>query len=228
MTALAGLFDKVDPRTSAELAQSKRAVIFAAGQDLYTVGATPAQLHCFCSGRVKVWRPGRGGGALTLYYLGEGDVSGLVAIARAVSMPVTLTAVTRVEAFVWPAALVRRLLAQDGQFASNALRIVAVALQMVVDRLEDVTGASAEQQIGRALLRLAGEHAQWHDDGTATIAVSRQEIADLTGTTLYTASRMLSDWGRQGVVVSLRGRVVIHDFTALARIAGVEGMRAGD
>ena len=55
------------------------------------------------------------------------------------------------------------------------------------------------------------------------VDVSRQELADLTGSTLFTASRTLSDWGRQGLIESTRGRVVIKDPHALAALADVEG-----
>lgn len=226
MRWFAGLFDHLEPATTAELKADMRLADFAPGEDLSRIGDPPDRLYYVREGRVKVWRPTRNGGALTLYYLGPGAPPGLVAIVRDARMAATMTAVTRVESFWWPAAQVRRLLAADAHFAANGMRLLGNALALIADRLEDVTGASAEQQIGRALLRLAGEHADWPDggadEGGVTIDVSRQDLADLTGTTLYTASRTLSDWDRQGLVESGRRRVVIKDASALAALVDVE------
>ena len=223
MTQFAGLFDGVAPAIRAEFDALKRPAHFASGENLFTAGERPSWKFRINAGRVKVWRPGRTGGALTLYCLSHGDPAGLASIARGATVSVTMTAASAVEADRWPAPSVFRLLGEDAQLARNGLRIAGVAMEVLTDRLEDVTGARVAQQIARALLRLAGEHARWGEDNCATVDVSRQELADLTATTLYTASRTLSDWGRQGLVESLRGRVVILDCPALARIAGVEG-----
>ena len=222
MSWFAGLFDHLEPATTAELRTSKRSADFAPGEELSRIGDLPDRLYYLREGRVKVWRPSRTGGALTLYYLGRGAPPGLVAITRDARMAATVTAVTPVVTYWWPAAQVRRLLREDARFAANGMRLLGNALALVADRLEDVTGANAEQQIGRALLRLACEQAEWADDGVedgpVAIGVSRQELADLTGTTLYTASRTLSDWDRRGLVESGRRRVVIKDARALAAL----------
>lgn len=223
MSWFGGLFDHLEPATAAALREAKRPAHFAAGDDLSRIGDAPERLYFIRTGRVKFWRPGRGGGALTLYYMGPGGPPGLMAIARRSPMSATVTAVSPVDAWWWPAALVQRLLADDARFAAEGMRILGNALALIEDRLEDATAARAEQQIGRALLRLAGEHAEWGEDGATAIEVSRQDLADLTGTTLYTASRTLSDWDRQGLISSGRRRVVIKDPHALAALADAEG-----
>ena len=219
MSWFAGLFDHLEPATAAELKDSKRPADFLPGEDLARIGDPPERLYYVREGRVKVWRPGRAGGALTLYYLGKGGPPGLLAIVRDTRMAATMTAVTPLETWWWPAAQMRRLLAADAHFAANGMRLLGNALALIADRLEDVTGARAEQQIGRALLRLACERAEDAEEGAMAVDVSRQDLADLTGTTLYTASRTLSDWDRQGLVESGRGRVVIKDPQALAALA---------
>lgn len=222
MSWFGGLFDHLEPTTADALRDAKRSAHFAAGDDLSQIGDLPERMFFIRSGRVKIWRPGRSGGALTLYYLGPGGPPGLMAIARRTPMSATVTAVVPVDTWWWPAALVQRLLAEDARFAAKGMHILGNALALIEDRLEDATAARAEQQIGRALLRLAGEHAEWGEDGASAIDVSRQDLADLTGTTLYTASRMLSDWDRQGLISSGRRRVVIKDPDALAALANAE------
>jgi len=45
--------------------------------------------------------------------------------------------------------------------------------------------------------------------------ISRQELADYTGTTLYTVSRTLSAWEKKGWVKSKREQIIIADPHAL-------------
>ena len=67
--------------------------------------------------------------------------------------------------------------------------------------------------------RLAGEHGRWRGGDAAVISVSRQDLADMTGATLFTASRTLSAWRRRGLIQSSRGRVVLTDRQAIMQIA---------
>lgn len=221
MSAFGDIFAGIAQATRDELDSVQRERVLQPGEELFRAGEMPESMFFLRSGRVKVWRPSRDGGALTLYYMGTGDVPGLVSVCRRVRVPVSMSAMTPVRTDYWPASTVYRLFDQDARFAHNGLRITAEIVELLANRLEDLTGANAEKQIARALLRLAGEHAEWKDDDAVLIEVSRQELADMTGSTLYTASRTLSGWSRLGVVESGRRRVVIKQPRALAAIADV-------
>ena len=80
----------------------------------------------------------------------------------------------------------------------------------------DLQTEGVESRIARMLLRLAS------GSGSAapvSLAISRQDLADLCGTTLTTASRTLSAWHRQGLVLALREKVVIADLASLEDIS---------
>jgi CRP/FNR family transcriptional regulator, nitrogen oxide reductase regulator len=81
-----------------------------------------------------------------------------------------------------------------------------------------------EQRIARALLRLAAAQ-RASSSGKAemeiALAVSRQEVAEFAGATLYTVSRTVSAWSRQGIVAGGRGRITIRKLEQLAAIAGM-------
>ena len=178
---------------------------------------TPSLFHVL-AGRAKIWRPLSDGNTLTLAYLTRGSVPGLLSCCTSRVSPTTLTAVSATEVDSWPAATICQLLDDDSVFARNAFELVSDYTSLLIDKLEDTIG-TAEQRIARALLRLAGEQGDWRDEGSATIAVRRQDLADMTGATLFTASRTLSEWQRRGLVRSLRGEVVLIDPPAIADIA---------
>jgi CRP/FNR family transcriptional regulator, nitrogen oxide reductase regulator len=75
-----------------------------------------------------------------------------------------------------------------------------------------------QQRIARALLRLASLSGQ-KTDNAIELDFSRQDFAEMSGTTLYTVSRVLTDWERQGWITSGRERIRILEPHALVRIA---------
>jgi len=69
-----------------------------------------------------------------------------------------------------------------------------------------------ERRIAHALLRLAHQGGRKTEDGVLIdFPISRQDIAQMTGTTLHTVSRIMSAWEKVGLVSSGRQRVVICD-----------------
>ncbi|MHB8818430.1 MAG: helix-turn-helix domain-containing protein, partial [Bellilinea sp.] len=78
--------------------------------------------------------------------------------------------------------------------------------------------------LARTLLRRASQAGKKTDDGVLIdLALTRQDLAEMTGTTLYTVSRILSQWETQGLVRSGRERVTIrfpHGLVAIAEDLG--------
>ena len=77
-----------------------------------------------------------------------------------------------------------------------------------------------ERRVARALLRLVHDAGRRAEGGVEiAFPVSRQDIAEMTGTTLYTVSRLLSGWEERGIVRSSRQRIVLTKPRALVAIA---------
>jgi CRP-like cAMP-binding protein len=77
-----------------------------------------------------------------------------------------------------------------------------------------------EQRVARALLRLVSQAGREVETGLLIdLSLSRQNLAEMTGTTLYTTSRLLSEWKRQGLVETGREQVIIRQLAALRAIA---------
>jgi cAMP-binding proteins - catabolite gene activator and regulatory subunit of cAMP-dependent protein kinases len=77
-----------------------------------------------------------------------------------------------------------------------------------------------ERRVARALLRLVQEAGRRVDAGVEIdFPVSRQDIAEMTGTTLYTVSRLLSSWEERGIVRSGRQRIILTTPHALVALA---------
>lgn len=59
-----------------------------------------------------------------------------------------------------------------------------------------------------------------HTDGTfVALPLSRQELADMTGTTIETCIRIMSRWGRDEIVRTERDGFVVQDTASLEALA---------
>jgi CRP-like cAMP-binding protein len=98
-------------------------------------------------------------------------------------------------------------------------------LNMLLQYLEDMHERFREISTERVAARLSSQILRMihkvgrQVDGGIEISISREELAQLTGTTLFTVSRLLSDWDRQGIVVARREAVSVRNLRALADLS---------
>lgn len=210
MTArfLAGLPDSVADSILATAIERS----FPGGTALFREEDPADQLILIVSGHVRVWRTSPRGSAITLHALGPGDLPGCVAVIRRTPYPATATAQSPSKVLVWPAERIREFMAAYPRLAANLLDFVAARNEEMLQRLHEVSTLGVGPRVARALVRatIANE--------TDEIALSRQEIAELTATTLHTVSRLLSRWHRSGIVSAGRGKVTVKDHSRLAAI----------
>lgn len=215
----AALLAGVAPKARQILEQSAIKRRLDPGELLFRQGDLPSHLFLLTDGRVKVWRALIGGGALTLALLARGAPLGTLGTVRATPHTATATTQTSAEVIAWPIQEVRAVMMNDRALMANLLLIVTNYAEQMIDRLEEVSTVSVEQRLARTLLRVA--HNPFDDDipiGEALL-LSRQDLADLTSTTLPTVSRIMSRWRERGLIDGGRSRVVVLDRTRLLRLA---------
>ena len=219
MQALEWLLADVDHATVDALSKERRCRDFSAGDQIVRCDEMSGHLYHLLAGRAKVWRPVSDGRMLLLSIYGTGEVVGLGSVDRARSSPTAVSAITEVRTESWSVELFRSLMRADPRLAQNVLHLTRKRLGQLIHRLEDVTGLRAEQKLARALLHLAAEEGSWSNAAHVTVPVNRQDLADMTGTTLHTASRTLSFWGERGIIASTRGLVTIVHPDKIGEIA---------
>jgi hypothetical protein len=90
--------------------------------------------------------------------------------------------------------------------------MVGARLQEAHTRVIEMSTEEVERRVARTLLRLANQAGRKVDRGIEIdFPISRQNIAEMTGTTLHTVSRILSAWEQAGIVESGRQRVTLRD-----------------
>lgn len=170
-------------------------------------------------GKVKLGQLTEVGQQVILGYLIPGRVFGIISILTKVTYPVSAQAVGECRALVWDQATLNRLMDDYPRMGLNALRIMAGQIREFQNTIRDLSTKRVEQRIARAVLRLARQSGRKIEEGVLIdLPLTRQDLAEMTGTTLYTVSRVLTEWENQRLVQSKRQRVVICDPHGLVTI----------
>lgn len=192
---------------------ARREVLFREGEDAdaFTV---------VLAGRIKLTQVGADGREVILRYLGPGDMCAAVAMFPGNTYPATATAVGVARVLLWPRERVDELLRRMPPLALNAMRVLAGRIRELQDRVRELSTEKVAQRIARALVRLARQAGRRTDEGVLIdMPLSREDLAQMTGTTLFTVSRVLSEWEEAAIVATGRERVVIRRPHGLVAIA---------
>jgi CRP-like cAMP-binding protein len=169
---------------------------------------------------VRISQSGSDGGEVVVRFIGPGEMFGAVALFTDHRYPADATALGDTVEASWGEADLLDLMTRHPQIAINAIRIVSRRLQEVQDRMRELATQRAEQRIAHALVRLARQSGSSTADGTAIpFPLRRRDVADVAGTTLHTASRILTGWEKAGLLVSKGRRLTIRNPAELLRIA---------
>ena len=183
---------------------------------LFHQGA-PAQ-SCFMvnRGRLKLTKLNEKGKEVILRYIGSGELTAAIAVLKDGAYPVTAEAIEESEVVGWDKPTMVDLMRQYPDIAINLLGIVLERIEDIQHRYLEVCTEHVDQRIARSLLRLMRRAGSKTSRGIRiNIPLSRQNIAEYSGTTLYTVSRTLSAWEKRGWVQSSREQILITDPHAL-------------
>jgi CRP/FNR family transcriptional regulator, nitrogen oxide reductase regulator len=217
----AELFQGLDDRALRALVTSCATRHVAAGMALLKQGDAPRHLFMVAAGRFKMTSVSREGSQTTLRFMNPGDIIGCAAVFRGIPYPATATAVTESTAMSWTAPQFVQFLRTYPRLAENSLSIVGERASEMLQRLREATTEPVEQRIARALLRLAHQASPGDRGKPVSLKLSRQDLAELSGTSLYTASRVISAWSRARIVEGGRQRIRVLDAKQLRIIAGL-------
>jgi len=180
-----------------------------------TVFEQEAEAHSFfvlLAGHVRVVRTTPEGNQVIVRYISEGEIFGVAAALGRTTYPASAIAAVDCVTLVWPNAKWGELSSHFPLFGANTYKTVGSRLQESHTRVVEMSTEQVEQRVAHALLRLLNQTGRKTESGIEIdFPISRQDIAEMTGTTLHTVSRLLSAWEDKGIVVSGRQKVTVSD-----------------
>ncbi|MFI5397911.1 MAG: Crp/Fnr family transcriptional regulator [Candidatus Binatia bacterium] len=169
-------------------------------------------------GLVHLVKHGAEGREIVLEVIPPGELFGAVVALE--NRPYPASAVAAEDSVVWrmPAALARELCLKYPTLRAAILDQMTSRLRGAHERMRSVALERVEQRLARMLLTLAEKIGQ-HKDRLTVLNVTRQELADMIGTTVESTIRITSKWQQAGIVSSSRHQLGLTNPAALRRIA---------
>ena len=191
-----------------------------AGAHFFEQGSPAEFFYVLAEGRVKMAQVTAEGHQVVLRLVAPGSPFGGVAAFGQSAYPVTAEAIEPSSALGWDGRTMARLLAAHATLAVNALHFVAAQLRDVQDRYRELVTEKVERRVARTLLRLARDTGRKVEAGVLIdLPLSREDLAEMTGTTIFTVSRLIAAWEEKGLVEGGRQRVLIRKPHGLVAIA---------
>jgi CRP/FNR family transcriptional regulator, nitrogen oxide reductase regulator len=171
-------------------------------------------------GHAKLSQVTEDGHQVLIRYIGPGEEFGLVAVLSKFDYPATVEAVEACEALVWEGELLAQLIERYPRIGFNGIRILAQQNQKLQRRYQELLTERVEQRLAQSILRLSRQVGHKTLVGALIdIPLSRQDLAELVGTDIYTVSRIMSRWERKEIVRTDRQSVQLLQREALERLA---------
>jgi CRP-like cAMP-binding protein len=215
------VFDGLTPAERQTWLAAARVRDVARGTAVARQGEPASEFYLVVSGFLKVVQTTVEGHEVIVRFVGTGEPFGGVVALDGAAYPVTAFAAQSTRLLAWHTSVVSALLDGTPQVRANIMREMAEHMTDALTRVHELATERVGQRIAHALLRLARQCGRTREDGTVLLmhSLTRQEIADLTGTTLYTVSRTLSQWTTDGVLGADGRRLVIRDSKRLELLA---------
>jgi CRP/FNR family transcriptional regulator len=192
---------------------------FARGDVLWNEGDEAELLTVIVKGRVKIVRHADAGDVI-LEIFGEGEPVGAIAVYNYIPYPASAIALEPVTLLCLPRRDYFELLDRTPDFARAIIRELTKLVLALTRKVEESRGQRVEARIAQLFVSLADRMGRKSDDGVLIpLKLTRQEVADLVGTTVETAIRILSRWGREGIVVTREDGFLIPSRAKLTQAA---------
>jgi CRP-like cAMP-binding protein len=203
-----------------ELLAEARPQRFEKNSHVFEQGAVAERFFLLLHGHIRAAKTTPDGQQIVMRYISPGELFGVAVAMGMKAYPASATAVVESVALVWPSAAWPRLSAKFPSLAAAALQTVGQRLQTAQTRIIETATEDVERRVAHALLRLAQQSGRKTAEGVEIdFPISRQDIAEMTATTLHTVSRILSAWEERGLVSGGRQRIVIRDPHKLFGVA---------
>jgi CRP-like cAMP-binding protein len=191
---------------------------------VFDQGEPASEFFALVEGRLKVVQITPDGQQVVVRHVGPGDIFGIARALRRPDYPATALAVVDSLVLAWPAAKWEVLLSTSPAFAAATIQTMGQRLTDAHARIRELSTEEVERRVARALLRLVAQGGTVTPEGvTIAFPITRQDIAEMTGSTLHTVSRILSAWEGRGLVASARRKVTVCNAHRLREIAEQAG-----
>jgi CRP/FNR family transcriptional regulator, nitrogen oxide reductase regulator len=191
------------------------------GVTVFSEGMHADQFYLLLDGYIRVVKSTPGGEQIIAMHIAPGQLFGIAPALGRDTYPATAIAAAETVALSWPVRVWSDFTSKYDGFATETYKVVGERMGELHSQLMELATQAVEQRLAAALLRMANQSGRKVENGIEiAFPVTRQNISDMTGTTLHTVSRLLSAWQKQGILESTRRHIVVTDPHRLVLLSG--------
>jgi len=206
-----------------EILDAAQALRFDPGVAVFSEGMPVERFFLLLDGHIRVIRTTAGGDQIIALHIAPGQLFGIGAALGRTIYPATAMTADDCLALAWPNGLWANFTACYDGFATETYKVVGDRVAEMNNRIVELATQQVEQRVACAILRLVTQMGRKVEGGIEIgLPITRQNISDMTGTTLHTVSRLLSSWERDGIVVSERRKIIVTAPHQLVKLSGME------
>lgn len=189
------------------------------GSTYFHEGDKADKFYLLVSGFARTIRSTQDGEQMVTLLIPPGHLLGVSKVIEHETYPFTAKAASDGITLSWPTHLWARFSQEYPRLVNIAHRTVGERIGELQDRIVELGTKRAEQRIAATVLRLAEKAGETVDEGIRiSFPLSRQDISEMTGSTLHTVSRVMSSWSRDGIISSRRKQVTLRSRDMLEKI----------
>lgn len=180
------------------------------GVSIFDEGTQANRFFLLLDGHIRVVKITPDGDQVIAMHIASGQLFGIAVALGKSEYPATAITARECQILEWPNRLWSRFTANYEGFATETYKVVGNRLDEVNKRVIEMATQQVEQRVASVILRLIKQAGKEVPDGIEIdFPITRQNISEMTGTTLHTVSRLLSAWEKQGIVASKRSKVTV-------------------
>lgn len=220
------LFDNMAPEAIDDVIATATSRRYPSGETVFEQGDAADNFFVLLHGRLRVTQVNAEGQQIVIRMVNPGDIFGIARALQRTDYPGTSTAVKDSIVLVWPMSAWDGFMTAHPTLAVNAMRTMGARLQEAQTLMRELATEAVERRVAHTVLRLANQAGKREEDGIRIdFPLSKQDIAEMTGTTLHTVSRILTAWEAEGLVEGGRQKLMLRDPHELVLIA--DGLKPG-
>jgi len=210
--------DRREIRTILDQATARR---YDADTVVFEEGAPAERFYMLLDGYIRVIRITGSGEQVIALHIPAGQLFGIARALGRDTYPATAETASEALALSWPTRLWDEYVREYRGFATETYRTVGQRVGEMNTRMVEMATQQVDSRVANALLRLINQTGRKVEGGIEIdFAITRQDLSEMTGTTLHTVSRLLSAWEKQDIVESRRKRIKVRDPHALVVLSG--------
>ena len=200
---------------------SKGCNTFKKGQVIFNEGSFAHGIFCMNSGKVKIAQAGDEGKEQIVRFAKDGDILGYQTLLSGDKYSCSATAIDDASICFIPKNTFFNLIAKNANLSMEIMKLLAHDLEKAEHKITDLAQKPVRERMAEALLFLKETYGYENDNATINVILSREEIANMVGTTRETATRLLSEFKDDNIVELVGKKIKILNHQKLVTTANV-------